>query len=264
MSIGPFTDNTRPRPIHEIFANGRKPFPFRIAAPSFLIPGTVAENVAFLDTLVPEIAVLLFQTDACLAYDERDLPSSLARMGVAWHLHLPLDLPWAEGPRTVWERIAALLDKTAFLTPWAFVLHPPRAGAELSALAKHLRAAGYSPSDFLLENIEGNDLSALWDAVLGDNFSACLDLGHVLTYGQESVLARPDLWDRVRMLHVNAPGPKGRHLSLAALDARGRELLREMLGRLAPGATVTIEVFDAAGWFESAALLADWWNEWNA
>lgn len=40
----------------------------------------------------PELALCCFQYDACMAYNEHDLPVELAKLNFSYHVHLPLDL----------------------------------------------------------------------------------------------------------------------------------------------------------------------------
>jgi len=236
-------------------------FPFTVAAPSFVLRAGVAENARFLAGRLPEIGLLLFEGEACLAYTERDLPPDLAELDVAWHAHLPLDLPWERGLDAAWSVLDRLLDKIAFLRPRSFVLHPPAGPGLLVPLARRLRDRGVDPADVLLENVEESDLCARWDEAREGGFSACLDLGHILAYGQHAVLDLPGLGDAVRMAHIYGP-EGGRHRSLARLDQSGRELLRYILETFSPG-TVVVEVFEEMGFFESIELLAKWMARWE-
>ena len=71
---------------------------------------------------------MLLETAGCLAYDEKDLPLDLPSLGLSFHAHLPLDLPWDAGAGGVSATILSLEEKIAFLRPRHYVLHPPRAG----------------------------------------------------------------------------------------------------------------------------------------
>lgn len=237
-------------------------FPFTVAAPSFVIPAGAADNSRFLADYFQEICLLFFETEACLNYTEEDLPTDLADLPVSWHVHLPLDLPWEQGLDHAWGRIAGLMDKAAYLSPKAWVLHPPTVPGMLVPLADRFRGAGVDPSGVLLENVEETDLCAMWDEARTGGYSTCLDLGHILAYGQDSVLELPELWETVRMLHVYAPGDTGRHTTLANLDEKGQELLSAMLDRFT-GDVVTLEVFEKKGLFESVDLLAGWMSGWR-
>ncbi|WP_419785036.1 cobamide remodeling phosphodiesterase CbiR [Pseudodesulfovibrio sp.] len=236
-------------------------FPFTLAAPSFVLRAGVAENARILSKLVPEIGLLFFEGEACLAYTETDLPPDMAELNVSWHVHLPLDLPWHQGMDAVWSVLARLMDKVAYLGPRAWVLHPPVEPGQLTALAERLRVRGVASADILLENVEESDLCACWDEARAAGFSTCLDLGHILAYGQQDVLALPGLAETVRMAHIY--GPEGsRHRSLALLDEAGRHLLRHILETFSPG-TVVVEIFNEAEFFESIELLAKWLARWE-
>ncbi|MBN2140117.1 MAG: hypothetical protein JW718_03830 [Desulfovibrionaceae bacterium] len=249
-----------PAPARDILPPGTR---FRVAATSFTLPDRVGNNCAWLSQFFPEVGLALFETEACLAYDENDLPRSLADLPLSYHAHLPLDLPWTRGVDAVWEAVSGLLERVAYLRPWAYVLHPPLEAGSVPGLARRFSAAGINPAAVLLENIQGNDLTAIWPAVLDSGFGVCLDLGHALAYGQRALMDLPGLWERVAMLHVYSPGPRGRHQSLDGLGQDGRGLLRAWLGRLSPGRTVTIEVFDPQGLFISLRTLAGWLNSWR-
>lgn len=256
------TAHTRHLSVAEIEGNYGHEFPFTVAAPSFVIPAGAADNSRFLAQYFPEVCLLFFETEACLNYTEKDLPPDLCELPVSWHVHLPLDLPWERGLDHVWDKISGLMDKAAFLAPRVWVLHPPTVPGMLAPLAEKFRNAGIDPADILLENVEETDLCTMWDEARSGGYSTCLDLGHILAYGQHSVLDLPGLWETVRMLHVYAPYNTGRHATLANLDEKGQELLSTMLAKF-KGDTVTLEVFEEKGIFESVDLLAGWMSGWS-
>lgn len=268
-------------PSYRLLAENLKTLPITVAAPSFISPGTVAHNCALIDGLFPEMALCLFETAACLRYGDHnadDLPADPSSLSLSFHAHLPLDLPWDEGPAAAARAalgVAAAVDR---LGPHSYVLHPPATPGELEAFTRAWAEAGRAPGALLLENIRGNDLRALLPALqhltgpsspgadaapAGPGPGLCLDLGHMMAYEQSFLVDTVD-WARVRMLHVNAPQPGGsKHLPLDQLDAAGRALLRRLLERLAPGAVVTLEVFDERGLMRSAELLMEWMHQWN-
>jgi hypothetical protein len=237
-------------------------FPFPLAAPSAVLPAGLAENAMFLADHFPEIAVLFFQTEACLAYTDKDLPASLTDLPCSWHVHLPLDLPWQAGFETTWQKIDGLLDKIAMVSPKAYVLHPPEESGMLVPLAARLRDKGVDPARFLIENVGGRSLTPVWDEVVEGGYSACLDIGHIQAYDQRDVLRLPGLWERVRMLHVYGAERDRRHWPLAELDPVGQVLLRTLLER-ASDFTVTLEVFGQRGLFDSLDLLGKWFAQWE-
>lgn len=226
-----------------------------LAGPSWIIPGTVSENCVRLSGLVDEVALMLLETEACLAYGPDDLPADLAPLSLTCHAHLPTDLDWSE-PDNAWAGLAALVEKIAHLSLRTFVLHPPPDPSLLPWLAKKFRAIGIAPTNVMLENVRENDLTQCWQIVLHSGFSTCLDLGHVLAYGQRTH-ELPGVWENTRMLHLCAPdtGTPSRHRSLALLDESGTALLQSWLKQVRKDATLTVEIFDEKGLRESLDFL---------
>lgn len=230
-----------------------------LAAPSCVLPTGVAENCAFLAPDYDEIALAFFETEACLAYTWEDVPLALAQLPVSWHMHLPLDLPWEAGARRVAEVVLELRQRAEHLSPGAFVLHPPQEPGELAELARLLDQGGLPPESLLVENIQGRDLALHWPVIKAEGLGVCLDLGHMLVHGQEDFFDLPELFPRLRMVHLNAPDPRkpARHASLSLLDARGRALMRRLLEGLAPGGVVVLELFNPDALSDSLRCLRE-------
>lgn len=236
----------------------------KLAAPSYVLPATVAENARFLAGRVEEAALCCFETAACLAYTEADLPPELAALPLDWHVHLPVDLPWGDGGEAAAGAALAVFGRVAYLSPHLAVLHPPAelspdaARKGLAAFARRWRSGGAPP--LLLENIRGCQLTELGRAFLeGEGLGVCLDVGHLLGYAQDELLAS-DLPERAALIHWSAPGPEpghDRHLPLTALTEAQRATVLGLLPRLRPGATHLMEVFDWPGVAASMRWLAE-------
>ncbi|WP_206214906.1 MULTISPECIES: cobamide remodeling phosphodiesterase CbiR [unclassified Desulfovibrio] len=236
----------------------------KLAAPSFVLPGTVAENARFLAGRVEEVGLCCFETAGTLAYTATDLPPELAALPLRWHLHLPADLPWARGGAAAAEVALAVLARLAYLAPHLAVLHPPvgmhvrEARALLAAFAAPWHAAGAPP--LLLENIRGCELTELGGEFLdGEGLGVCLDVGHLLGYVQGRLLAS-ELPERARLVHWSAPGPapgEDRHLPLPAFTRAQRAVALGLLRRFSPGAVHLAEVFH----WEGAAASLRWLGE---
>ena len=235
-------------------------FSWRLAAPSCVWPETALVNCRRLARTVPEVGLYLLELHACLAYGPDDLPQKT--YGLAYHLHLPLDLPWRLGGDTVFAVMERLLDMTAHLDPWAFVLHPPAEAAALADFVRAFAASGRDPAALLLEN---TDTASPADALalareLGCGL--CLDLGHLLAMGHDLPTEDPELAARTAMLHVYSPfgpegPPKGRthlHRTLPCLSPEGRDLLVWMLENLTPR-TLVLEIFAPMHLVESLACI---------
>lgn len=249
------------------------------AVPSWVKPGTAAENARFLAGRVPEIGLCLFEAESSAHMPEIELLRGLAGLPLRWHAHLPSELPGqralasdpgearAQGERAA-ELALAVWRRAAFLHPRFGVLHlpaPPEgnqaggtgsAASWLEAFFRIWRESGEQPRDIALENVRGAPFRLLDAACGADDASLCLDMAHTLAYGQEGDSVRPDILKRVRLLHWSAPGPAGmprdRHLPLTGLTPGQKDWLlrvwaRRALPLLPANVTHLVEVFDWEG-----------------
>ena len=230
---------------------------FRLAAPSCVVPDRVGPNCRALAPLVREVGLMLLETRGCQDYDERDLPPDLPSLGLRYHAHLPVDLPWDFGPRAVSDAISALEQKIAFLHPCGYVLHPPSPG-ELTEL---LRIRPELAGSLCLENTRDSDLSDIWEEVAALDLGVCLDVGHLVGYGQERILQIPGFLDRVRMLHIYGGESDLGHAGLDRLPDPG--LLRGILGKVAANSVLVVEIFSMDEFRRSLTLLRSWLDEWG-
>ena len=230
---------------------------FRLAAPSCVIPDRVGPNCRALSPLVREVGLMLLETRGCQDYDDRDLPPDLPALGLAYHAHLPLDLPWESGIHAVCGAIAAIEQKIAFLHPCGYVLHPPPRG-ELTRLVRMRPDLGPL---LRLENTRESDLSDIWTEIETLDLGVCLDVGHLVSYGQERILQIPGFLDRVRMLHIYGGESERGHAGLEHLPDPGQlhGILREVRG----DSVLVAEVFRLEELRRSLDLLRAWLSEWG-
>lgn len=246
---------------------------FRWAAPSWVVPGSVSQNCSFLQGKAPEVALCLFETSACLAYGPEDLPE--APRDLAFHAHLPLDLPWEKdlapgmnakdtGKRTA-QICLELYAQVAHLAPWCVVLHPPKdmaaAPAMLEAFFGVWREGCACP--VLLENTRYCNTAhipgaCLDPASLGAD-GLCLDLGHLLRYHQKDLL-KPCLLAQAAMVHWNLADSAGRHLPLTAMSKEEEGLLGHVMEHVPASAVHVLEIFDWQGVEASLAIVQDLWR----
>jgi hypothetical protein len=212
---------------------------------------------------VDEVAVTLFETRSCLAYTEEDLPRDMAALDLSYHLHLPLDLPWDDPARAA-SLAARLVEMTAFVHPRSFVLHPPTSPEALDLFFQAWDQLGLRVDTLVLENIQGNDLQAIRPVIEESDCGLCLDLGHLLLYGQEELLNQEVLLERLQMLHVYAALPgNSRHGPLSGLSSKGQEMLRDLLRALPPGGVVVLEVFSSGDLITSLDIFKAWIRNWT-
>ena len=281
-----------------------------LAFPSWVIPGGISENTAFLQQkcsamLWPpklrkkiEIGLCFFETKACLAYTEKDLPPALGQLPVSWHVHLPLDLPFyasGAGPKEARQSLNICLElmrKTAFLKTKKAVLHPT---CDLKSPSESLTAyfiklwvkSGREASDLLLENQPGQNLLHLQALAAQSGCGLCLDLAHLFMGVKQGLKHAPErqkeqsvqqetgctlqqliprgYLEKVQMLHLNAmqPSSKGNqtqsgHAALTALSSPLRQSYAQLLQSLPATCTLMLELFSWEKIEQSFPLLVQW------
>ena len=247
------------------------PLAGRLAAPSFVLPGTVAENARFLSGRVDEMALCFFEAQACLKYGENDLPPNLAEPSesgtLRCHVHLPVDLPWPSRHGTAAEAEAAaaadlalaVCAGAAYLHPGLAVLHPPAGSPAhkrslLRAFAARWQARSRIP--LLLENVDSCDVLELGKTFPADHgLGLCLDVGHLLGYAQDHLL-NSELPETAALVHWSAPGRKDQHLPLTEFTMRQRRTAAALMGRLPHTAVHLAEIFHWPGVAASLPVLA--------
>lgn len=220
----------------------------RLAAPSCVYPDRLGHNCHALATQVREVALMLLETQGCLEYDHRDLPD-LPALGLTYHVHLPVDLPWDLGPRAVGDVVRQLCSRVAFLRPMVLCAAP----AEPEMLDDFLAICPELRTRLLLENTRDNDLAAVWPLIERHDLGVCLDLGHLRSYEQEPMLGYPHFFAHVRLLHIYGGESSSGHAGLHALPRP--EWLRDVLTHVNRDCVAVVELFDPAVFTHSLELL---------
>lgn len=257
-------DRPTPQAEHGLATRPARPLAGRLAAPSFVMPAGVAENARFLAGKVDEVGLCFFETQACLDYGPQDLPPDLSSLPLRWHAHLPVDLPWPEAAhaahpaRRAAQLALAVLRKASFLKPRCAVLHPPQGTPEkqrrlLADFARHWKNGCGVP--LLLENVAYSDIAGLGPSFLQDHgLGMCLDVGHLLGYGQKNLLFSP-LPEQAIMVHWSAPGDGDRHLPLTAFTPSQAQTAAALMARFSSAAVHLAEIFDWKGLAASLPVL---------
>lgn len=263
MGFPPFTmdaqnpSGTTHSPVKQWHIPGRT-----VAAPSWVMPGTVQENCRILAPLADEVGILFFETEASLAAGAAELPPELAALPLSYHVHLPVDLPMHQPEKAA--RIAAtLLQKLAFLGVQRAVVHPPAGEHAPLLLQRFVQAfAACHPKGTLLwENTKENSLLEIYSVLLALNQRICLDIGHLLAYEQENLLLVPALLAQVDMVHLNAPGQHGqhsRHACLSTLTPAQVAVVKAALAAIPPQAVLMFELFRLQEVATSVPLVHQW------
>lgn len=228
-----------------------------LALPSWVIPGSIAENACFLaekkQTGVREIGLCLFESAACLTYGNTELPQDLNALGFSWHAHLPFDL-FEKGPDQAAAIATELMRKVAFLDVRRAVLHPPAKAQDLERFARTWEQAGQNMADLLLENTSDAPLPLVSELAQQTGCGLCLDIGHAFAESRHGGKAGPKFAQtlehvacRARIVHMNAPEParstSGKHYPLTTFNSQEKDLVRQALAALQPECVIMLELF---------------------
>lgn len=253
----------------------RNRFPWKIGTTSYILPGTIEANVAFLVDLVDDVQLLFFETPSpripANDIDVRVLQQIAAQGGVGFTVHLPVDIRPGSSDRRQKEEgvavIADLLEMLAPLGPRCYDLHLPLedgiARAEwldnIDAFLHQL--VGRIGQQRALVAIENINYPFAWirSLVSGHGFSLCLDVGHALLFADDPSAMLADL-SGVRHVHYHGVREGRDHQALHP----GQQALTELLGQrlLAAGyeGVVTIEVYNQRALADSLLHLEGVWS----
>jgi len=218
-----------------------------------LWPGSLAENLRRISAWqlpIRQVGLLFYESETSLGYAPEEFA---ALAGLSAHAHLPMDLPWEAGAPAVWDIICRLMEKPVGHRLWGGVLHPPENPKLLAGVAGLWREAkpGWR---LMVENIPSQDLRAHWPVIVDMDLPVCLDVGHLLAFGQEWLLDEPGLPGRVELVHCYAPG-RARgvhvHLPLSELTPAQAVTLRRILDMVSAIAPILFEIFSYAHLLDS-------------
>jgi sugar phosphate isomerase/epimerase len=252
---------------------------FRIGATSFVYPDHVVPNVEKLAPRVDDVEILIFDVESDLPS-----PSDVARLcelkkrhGLSYTVHTPLDASLASFDD---KRRIASVDKVRRALEWARPLeplghplhvyfgdrehdpNPPRdavSGWRMRALAslETIISEGHRPRTLCVELID-YDFALIEPVVNALGLGIALDVGHLVRDGVAVDNALDRYLSRAKIIqwHGTSPGPNGRdHKSLRHLPPNAAErLIQRLLRERWPG-VLTLEVFNAADFDESLAIV---------
>ncbi|HPE36717.1 MAG TPA: cobamide remodeling phosphodiesterase CbiR [Spirochaetales bacterium] len=183
----------------------------RLSVPSYVIPGTYAENLRWLEanTDQRQVELLFFMYDDDVeALFARELPELTdARRQFSFTAHLPD--PLLPGQRSLVERLDGLAE--------SFVVHPPRDRSGIPAFTRLLDEwrATFGQRRFFLENTRLADFEPA-DAALAESAYGppplCADLGHLAMEGRDPAVWTLSRADRVAEIHAHGWNGRNDHV----------------------------------------------------
>ncbi len=224
--------------------------------------------------------------------------------GATLHVHLPTDADCGtpQRARLLVRKVRQAVERAAPLAPHSFVLHldfpslcgtgcrPSRDQQAWTREALHdIAACLPSPEQLAVENLEGFP-SDFWDGWLdGSSFSRCLDIGHFWKDGRDPAAVLEGWLASTRVIHLHGLAPRGEsgagreegllghtelglrfgprpkdHVSLALMPEPCVDAVMHPLWRSGFSGVLNLEVFSAAAFTESHAVLMRSWERFAA
>lgn len=186
-------------------------FPFKISAPSYLLPSGYIENVTYLMDKVDDVQLLVFDSlkeDPLLKKDSLKILEYLANdSGMTYSVHMPVKPNLTEGLEQRLQDAFFIVDSLNRLNISTYTFHydlpdevewEKLTADEIHSIEdvyitffKSLREK-FPDVDFSLENT-GTPLSALDKIITGCGISYCIDIGHLMVQERDLAEIAPRL-----------------------------------------------------------------------
>ena len=236
----------------------------RVGGTSWVIRGSLADNLRHLSSCVSDMEVVLFDSNGCSNIPSRAEVEELRRicgdLGMTCTVHFPADIsPHLEKGARVRDEEMCLrtIDLFAPLEPFAWIMHimGDLRGKEPSADMKKWREEGGKSAERIacavtdkkticLETLDYDFAPA--ETIVSDlGLSVCLDIGHMVKFGHSVRSEIKRLLPYARVIHAHGVKPDGTdHVDLSFFDA---SLLAETIAWTDDGSerVMTMEVFEA-------------------
>ena len=251
-------------------------YPFRLGTTSYIIPDDILPNARYLAGKVRDIELILFEVDD----GPNNLPSpevidQLAQIArdhdMTYTVHLPLDLKLGEdGSERDQSLVKAkrVIDCTAALDPWAYVLHLDGRSVRTSTDADSIRRwqdssvraleivsewAG-GADKLAVENLETYPLDFIQPVLARVPVSRCVDVGHLWLDGHDPVPYLQEALPRTRVVHMHGIAERD-HRSLAFLPQEKVHAVLQELVRANYQGVLTLELFSEEDFLSSLDVL---------
>jgi adenosylcobinamide kinase/adenosylcobinamide-phosphate guanylyltransferase len=220
-SFGGFTSKVcRNNKVSQDISKKEQVFPFKISAPSYLLPSGYIENVTYLMDKVDDIQLLIFDAlkeDPLLKEESLTTLEYLAKdSGITYSVHMPVKPELTAGFKERLEASNFIIETLNRLNISSYTFHydlpdgvkwGKAAKDEIqsieAAYIKFFRALKekFPGVDLSLENTE-TPLSALDRVISECGISYCIDIGHLLVQGRDLTEIEPRL-QRASVVHFH-------------------------------------------------------------
>ena len=253
-------------------------FPFKLSTTSYIYPDRILQNVVKLAPFVDEIELVLFESGGQDNYPDeaelRNLMNFCLRGEVGFNVHLPIDVFLGNENEEVRFRgvsvVKKVTERTLCLNPSVYTLHfdlrdeNGREQPDIETWRKRiLRSAGeiidcgMEPARISIETLS-YPFEWIEDIVQEFGFSICLDIGHILTHGQDLKLYLDKYLPKTSIIHLHGFQRGIDHLGIDQLSESVLEMIFTHLRNY--HGIVSLEVFSIEDLKRSLVTLEEKWG----
>jgi sugar phosphate isomerase/epimerase len=256
----------------------KKMFPFKLSTTSYIYPDHIIPNVTMLVPFVDEIELVLFESEGQDNYPDdaqiKELMSFCLRQDIAFNIHLPIDIFLGDENEEIRTKgisvVKKVMERTLRINPSIYVLHfdlrNPNGREEtdvepwrrrLLRSVEEMAQHGVQLNRIAVETL-GYPFELIEDIVEESGFSICLDIGHILIYGQDLRFYLDKYLPKTSIIHLHGFQKGIDHLGIDQLSESTLEMIlnhiREYRG------IVSLEVFSIEDLKKSLITLEEEWR----
>ncbi len=253
-------------------------YPWKVGAPSFVIPADLTANVSLLASRVDAVQLLFFESASGAAleniFDGERLRDIAREHDLVYTVHLPADIFLGDAAEAVRRQgvaeICRLVEKLSALSPCSYDLHLNfPAGQDQAAWLESVDAAlaelavrlGTAKELVAVENIN-YPYALVQPLVARHGLARCLDFGHVQRFGHDMAEAL-DAVKNARHIHFHGVVNGRDHEALLPEAQEDAVLLGETLDGAEFSGVVTLEVYSLEKLETSLRTLEIGWQKFT-
>jgi sugar phosphate isomerase/epimerase len=253
-------------------------FPFRLSTTSYIYPDHIIPNVAMLAPFLDEIELVLFESEGQNNFPDdaqiKGLMDFCFRQDITFNVHLPIDIFLGDENEEVRGKgtsiVKRVTERTLGLNPSVYILHfdlrnsNGQVETDIEAWRRRLVRSveemaqnGVELNRIAIETL-GYPFEWIGDIVEESGFSICLDIGHILLYGQDLRLYLNKYLPQASIIHLHGFQNGIDHLGIDRLPESALRLIFSHLRDY--HAIVSIEVFSIDDLKRSLVTLEEKWG----
>jgi sugar phosphate isomerase/epimerase len=254
-------------------------FPFRLATTSYIYPNHIIPNVTALAPFLDEVELVFFESEG-----QDNLPDDVQlsalinftlHQEINFNVHLPIDIFLGDKNEEIRFKgisiVKKVIERTHCLKPSLYTLHfdlRDNNGREETNIETWRRRIIRSGEEILEYGIESNRIAIetlgypfewIEDIVKEFGFSICLDIGHILIYGQDLPLYLKKYLPNTSIIHLHGFQNGIDHLGIDKMDGKTVDLILSYLQNY--NGILSIEVFSFDDLKNSLEVLEQKWEK---